>query len=457
MMGETLTLDSCVSMALSNNKEMRMAQLQAEQYRHTEKSYLANYFPNISASAIDLWSTGKGNYKMDIASMIPASITQGVSEFGQAIAQDLVQAGIFSAQEVAQIQQNLHAAYENLEPSIDYKIGNIFNAGISVEQPIYMGGKITAAYHMGKLGHKMADMNVQLTEDQVIVETHEAYALLLKASELTQVAERYDSLLSQLLHDVESAERHGLRGHNDVLKVQVKKSEAELQLLQARNGRRLAQMNLSQCIGLPLGTDIEVQEVSDEASAELTPHSNTVEGRPEYSILDMKSQMAAEKVKLERSEFLPQLGVMATLGYTHGLQVMDSYLFHKPSFSVMASLKIPIYHANEAHHKVKAARLEHERAMLEQENLVEKMNLEMQQAANQLDESILEVQLTRKGLEQAEDNLRSSRKSYDVGLESTSDMLEAQTLWQQAYAKKVIAECQLLVNVAKYRKTVGKL
>ena len=85
------------------------------------------------------------------------------------------------------------------------------------------------------------------------------------------------------------------------------------------------------------------------------------------------------------------------------------------------------------------------------------MNLELQQAANVLDESILELELARKGIEQATENLRNSRRAFDVGLESLSDLLTAQTLWQQAYAKKAIAESQLIVNQAKYRKACGQL
>ena len=43
--------------------------------------------------------------------------------------------------------------------------------GIRVEQPLYMGGKIRAAYRMSVLGKEMAEMNEALTVTEVILKT----------------------------------------------------------------------------------------------------------------------------------------------------------------------------------------------------------------------------------------------------------------------------------------------
>ena len=445
---EVLSLDSCVQMALRNNREIQAAAKQAEQYRHTQKSYFANFFPKFTGHVLDLKSSsGEKEFKVDLNKFIPAEIS---TAFGQILP------GIGQMLDIT-LPPDFMAMMAGFDPTIGigYKVGNVFHAGISLQQPIYMGGKISAAYRMSKLGSQMAQVNEALTADQVIVATHEAYALLLQASQMHQVAVQYDSLLSQLMTDVKNAERHGLRGHNDVLKVQVKKTEAELQIRQAENGIRLAQMNLCHYIGLPLTAEPKVELLT----ADVKPASKdaSITARPEYSLLELKSELSAQQVKLTRSDFLPQLGLMAQYGYTNGIEIMDQKLFNSPSAAVLVNLTVPLYHANEGYHKVKAAKLEHERTMLEQEDLIEKMNLELQQAANVLDESILELELTRRNMESAEENLRASKKSFDLGLESLSDYLESQTLWQQACAKQAIAQAQVIVNTVKYRKASGTL
>lgn len=456
---ETLSLDSCVTMALQNNRQVKAAGIQSIQYKHNQKAYLANFFPNIKGSVRDLWSDGDGfvGKTLDIAAgmqHLPANVQQVLAEKFP----DLV---------------NKINSLQPLKLGVDWKIGNIFQAGVSVEQPLYMGGKITAAYKMAKIGRKMSDYNVELTEDQVVVATHQAYALLLHATQMQAVAQRYDSLLGKLMTDVTNAKKHGLRSNNDVLKVKVKKSESELQLRQAENGVKLAQMNLCHHIGLPLGTPVEIQELqfvnADELADSTVDTANapvaiakatsdvSITARPDYAILEQRTAMAAQKVKLTRSEFLPQLGVVAMYSYAHGFEAMGDPVFKKPGFGVLVNLSVPIYHANEAYHKVRASKLEYERTALEQEDLMEKMNLELQQSANKLDEAILELELTTVALESATENMKAQESAFRNGLGPVSDILEAQTMWQQAYARNASAKAQLLVASAEYKKACGRL
>lgn len=441
---QTLSLDSCLSLALQNNRELQSSQKLAEKYRYDEKSYKANFFPNFKFMANDIYSNSRGT--LDLSSL-GAGIQQSVGGLVMQLAPALMQMGIDPTKLNMQMP----------DIGLDWKVGNVVQAGITVEQPIYMGGKVSAAYRMSKIGRQMAELGVQLKEDEVIVATEEAYSLVVKATELNKVAAQYDELLSTLLRDVQNAEKHGLRGHNDVLKVQVKKSEAELQVRQAENAIKLAKMNLCHCIGLPLDSEISVEPQAMFVGTYDLRRASGVEERPEYNVLQLKSDLAAENVKLSRSDFLPQVGLMAGYSYMDGVELADKKFFRKPGFGVVLNVSVPIYHANEAQNKVRSAKIEHERAVLEQQDLIEKMNLELAQAANILDECILEVEMTEKAVQQAEDNLKSSRKSFDVGLESLSEFLEAQTLWQQAKATQIDAHSRLFLANTKYLKAAGKL
>lgn len=450
---QTLTLDSCVNLALQNNKTLQSSQKLAEKYKYEVKAYRANFFPNFKLLVNDLWSDAEGtlslaggylptySYNAATGSLVPNVLTDASG--------NVVMNGstpVFSS----------YAYFPGAD--IDYKMGNIFQAGVSLEQPIYMGGKVVNAYKMAKLGKQMADWGAQLSQSQVIVGVQEAYALLVRANQMHQVAVRYDSLLQQLLTDVQHAEQRGLRSRNDVLKVQVKQSEAQLQVRQAENAQRLATMNLCHYIGLPLTSALEIDEESIMASpGTLVSDTASVTTRPEYNVLALKSELAARQVKLERSDYLPQVVLGAEYSYVDGFEVLDKKLFQKPNFGVLLSVTVPLYHANEGFNKVKAAKLEAERTRLEQEELVEQMNLELAQAGNNLDEAYLELTLAEQSMQQADENLKYSRSSYDHGLESLSDLLEAQTLWQQAQAKLAQAKTNLFVAGTKYRKAAGQL
>ena len=87
----------------------------------------------------------------------------------------------------------------------------------------------------------------------------------------------------------------------------------------------------------------------------------------------------------------------------------------------------------------------------------EQMLLELTQAANNLDEARLESELSDRSLQQAEENMRVSKSQYEVGLETLSDHLEAQVLWQQAYETRVDAHFRLYLNYITYLKAAGTL
>ena len=430
---EILTLAQCRQLALDNNKRMAAANKQTQAAHYTMKSYKGNFFPNFTASGTGLYSTADGTFVIpggNLPTFLPDA--SGVPT------------------------PNGGFAYF---PGIDlnYKVRTVWMGGVQVEQPIFMGGKILAAYKMATLGKQMAQLNENLTATEVILETDQAYALMVKAQEMNKVAESYNAVLQELMKNVQSAYKHGLKSKNDVLKVQVKLNESELAIRKAQNALRLANMNLCHLIGKPL---IETLLISDDFPAieqALETQVNDITARPEYALLDKQVDIAKQQVKLSRSELLPQVGIRGSYDYVHGLKVNEQTLFDKGNFSVMLNVTVPLFHFGERINKVRAAKAQLEQVRMEQADLNEKMYLELTQAANNLDEAKLQTALADRSLEQADENRRISKGEYDAGLEPLSDHLEAQALWQQAYETKVDAHFQLYLSYVKYLKAAGKL
>ena len=403
---ETLSLQECREMALKYNKEMAASIKQTESTHYTAKSYKGNFFPNFTASGTGLYSNADGSYGIaggNLPTFLPDATGQLIPNGGFAYFPGI---------------------------NLDYKIGWVYMGGIQLEQPLYMGGKITAAYKMSVLGKQMAQMNETLTATEVILKTDQAYALVVKAKEMKVVADAYHTVLTELKKNVESAYKHGLKPQNDVLKVQVRLNESELAVRKAENAFRLATMNLCHLIGKPLTADIHVSGNFPEIEQGLEIQVLDITARPEYTILDKQVAIAKQQVKLNRSELLPKIGIKGSYDYVHGL---------------------------ERSNKVRAAKAKLEQTRLQQQSLNEQMLLELTRAANNLDEAKLESELADRSLQQAEENRRVSKSQYEVGLETLSDHLEGQALWQQAYETKVNAHFQLYLNYVAYLKAAGIL
>jgi len=434
---QTLTIDSCRTLALQNNKDKQIAALTTQQALYTKKSTHAMFFPDFSLRGLGLYDTGEGTHTLDF-STLTAPLIQQIATMASAYGLTLPQLTL--------------PTYD-----IDYKTGWMYSASLLMKQPIYMGGKIRAAYAMSKTAVEMSRENERLTDTQVIQNVDEAYAQVVKAEELTLVASRYKELLSELEKNVESAVKHGMKMPNDQAKVKVRMNDAELQLRRAQNGVRLAKMNLCHLIGRPLLSEVEVSRQYPEVSdAELLQQAD-ISMRPEVAILNHQAELASNQVKIVKSEMLPQVALLAKYGYTNGLEVNSRKLLDGWNFTGGVTVSIPLYHFGEHVNKLKAAKAKHQQAELDRENKTELMQLELAQAANKLDEARLEVNMAQSSLEQAEENMKLSRQQYDAGFETLSDYLESQLMWQQASESQVDAHFRLYLSSVAYLKAAGSL
>ncbi len=444
---ETVTLEQCRQMAVSHNREIAIAKERDERQGHEMKTYKSNFFPRVSLTAFDVYSTAKGDLTIGGGNLPIYSYSEAL---GQYVPDVTVNAdGSYTL--------NKYALFP--EQKIEYKVKNLFMAGINVTQPIYMGGKVSSAYRMAKIGKDMAALNVSITESDVIVKTEEAYFLAVKAKEMIQVANKYKELLQELMKNVESAVNHGLKTRNDMMKVRVKLNEADLSVTKAENAYRLACMNLCHYIGKPLTTPVDVTDAGmpGEGSFGAADGQIDITGRTEYEILNKKVELAGQQVALTRSDYLPNVVFTGGYTYSNGAELGGRKLLDSGSAYASVGVSIPLLNFGEGSGKTRAAKASQRIAQLERDDLNEKMMLEQQQALNNVAEARKEVSLTQAAFEQAEENMRLSRQQYEVGFESLSDHLEAQAVWQDSYAAKVDALCQLNLAWVKYLKSRGEL
>lgn len=447
---QVLTLENCRQMALENNKRTLIAEKTAEKADLDKKAAAANFFPKFSASGMYLYTNT--SLSRTIAGGYLPTFVPGPD--GSLQPNLMMNGGVPVTADGSPVF-NQYAYFPDM--TLDLKMSGTYTAGLKVEQPVYTGGKILAANRMTEIGKDISQLNIRLTRTEIIVVTDEAYWNCVRAGELLKSAMKYKEVVAELHRNVENACQAGLKPVNDVLKVQVKLNEAELLVRRTHNAVRLAKMNLCYQIGLPLESDIEPGESLPETVAVLRPETSDITLRPEYGILTRQIELQHQQKKMVLSEFLPNIGVMATYGYVNGLKLNGEKLLSNGCFSALLSVNIPLFHWGEGRNKVRSARVATRIMELKRDDAELKMELELTQAMNAVDESQLEVELTTKSLTQAEENLKVSRNQYEVGMETLADYLEAQTSWQKAWSDMINAKACLKFNETSYLKAAGKL
>lgn len=443
---EAMTLEKCRELALKNNKSASIADRNKEKAVYMQNAYQANYFPKISAIGNYLYTntemnkTISGNYlptfipDPSAGELVPNILTVGSD--GNPIFKE-------------------YAYFPDMDLSL--KLSGTWMAGLRAEQPIYTGGKITSGYNMAKIGNEIAELNQNLTRAEIIVKTDETYWTYVQTNELLKLALSYHKVVNELLHNVQNAQAVGLKHTNDVLKVQVKVNEAELQILQAKNGMNLSRKNLCHIMGVPLSAVITLPESFEEMQPVLFDRDADYYNRPEFAILEHQVRFKEQEIKLTQSDFLPQIGIMANYGYINGVKLNGNKLFDRASFSVMASVSIPLFQWGEGRNKVRAAKAERDIMQLQRDDMGELMELELARTLDKCNESALEVELTIKSLRQAEENMKVSADRYNEGMEMLADYLEAQTVWQHAWSELIRAKTLFRLSETQFLKAAGRL
>lgn len=448
-----LSLGMCREMALQNSKEVNIAGKQQEKAAYDVKMYRADYLPKISAVGLGLYNQKKYNYKLK-GGYLP---TYKPGADGQ-LEPDVMIDPQTQRPVIGPDGNPVFNSYAFL-PDIKLQLGlrGVYSAGVQVEQPIYMGGKVRTAHEMAKVGEDIARENIRLSRSDMLLETDQAYWQVVRIGEQVSAALKYREVVKELVKNLQDAQTVGMTTSNDILKAQVRLNEADLMVQQAQNGYILAQMNLCRLIGLDLQTRLNLLDsLSETVNPVIWTLDSAVSQRADYQMLMRQVDLKERQVALDRADFLPQIGVTAGYGYGGGLK-LNGDDEASATFTAMAGVKIPVFHWGEGKNKIRSARMEEEISRLNLEKSSDLMELEIVSSRFSLRDAQTRVVMARNALAQASENLKTSTDQYQVGMEDLTSLLEAQAQWQQMWSQWIDAKASLHLSEASYLKAIGKL
>lgn len=351
---------------------------------------------------------------------------------------------------------------------MEMRMRGTYMAGLTLTQPIYAGGKIAAARRMARIGEEVAGEQRRMTRMEVLVEADNAYWTLVAVEGKVRMLESYAAQMDTLCTQTTAAVESGMAIENDRLRVEARRSEIDYQLQKARNGADLCRMSLCRVIGVggdirPVPTDTLFRpSAPGELRADL-------EARPELRMLEQQVAIGEQQIRDARSAMLPTAGL--SLGYTYygniKLQSMvdaggGTYVPYTQEFRdglglAMVAVKIPIFHWGESRKKVRKARFELQHAQLDLQKNTRLMTLEVEQAIRNVEDGYRMIRTAELALSQAEENLRVMRNRHAAQMAPLTDLLDAQSQWQQAASNRIEAQTQYRIYETEYLRATGRL
>lgn len=403
----TYDLQQILDSARSNNITLRNADRSIASAQEQRKEAFTKYFPTVSGSA-GWFDNAKSLVSADVA--IP-----GVGNLGLNYLKDGV-------------------------------IG-----GITALQPVYAGGKIINSNRLAKVGEESSQLQKQLSQNEVDKTAEEYFWQMVMIEEKLKTVAVTEKLLNDIHKDVDISVKAGVALRNDLLQVQLRQNEVESQKLKLNNGLSLVRMLIAQYCGLRDTSFL--LSYNSEASSPLAlkqDHEQALHNTTEYQLLGKQVEAAKLEKKLTVGQYLPSVGV--GVGYSYN-NIIDK---GRSNGTVFATVSVPISDWWGGSHAIKRKKIAYQQAIDEQQDKSQLLIIRMQDAWNNVEESYKQLGIAEKSIEQSEENLRLHRDFYNAGTATMSDLLEAQSLYQQACDNRTESFATYQNSILRYKQTVGQ-
>lgn len=418
-----LTLDSCFALAKANNVQLQTNQLEIEKAQQVKAQVFTKYFPQVSISYLAYFAA------------------RPIIEYGINDIQDDDLGAFLSA--LITTLNDPEGANIGLPTEINLmKKGHGVNA--TAMMPVYAGGRIKNGNQLANLGIEAARLKAEVSERDMLENIESSYYLVAGLQDKVRTVESALALTDSLEHIVDVALKAGLITKSDKLRLALKQNELKAKQMQLGNGIVLASQLLCQQIGIEYpeaGLTLDTASFSTKSIPVATVQENFI--RPEHQLLQLQVDAENLRRKLTLGEALPQVGIGGSAVYGN---LVRKYKFNAIA---LAQVSIPLTQWWETAHKLKEHDIVIREAELMQQDLTEKMSLQLKQAYNQMVEADALMQSDKAALDMAKENYRLAELNYRAGMNTITDVLEAHALLLQA--KNAITDRQITYLTARRR------
>ncbi|MBR1793191.1 MAG: TolC family protein [Bacteroidales bacterium] len=458
---QVLTLDQCHQLALQSNNSIKILKEKAAESEDLRKLALSEFFPRFSANALYHWNEKNISILSDQQKQNLSTIgDQATSNLASAVQSPLLSSilGAVLAEPLSNMASDLNGLGQQIVDDFDISSRNVFVGGVTMTQPIFLGGKIREAYRMARLSAELAGIQYDKGQEDLLVSVDEAYWHVVSLQHKVELARQYCKLLEDLSRDVDAMVEAEVATRADQTKVRVNLNEAQMKLTQAINGLDMYRMLLFQLCDLDLRGDYQI--VEDSTWVNLQSYSNinmqaVWDSRSELKMLNIAEQMAHSTVRLAVSNLLPNIAATA------------SYLWTSPSFFNGVSNKVegmitlgvvanvPLCHPD-AVYGVRIAKHKRNEVLYQIEEAKEKIELQVTKLNYELEVANKKLVQAQSNLVNAEENLKLAQESFAAGVISSSDLMAAQTAWMSAKSDVVDAEVEIRLDYRNLCQAMGR-
>jgi outer membrane protein len=397
---KTWSLEDCIDHALTHNIEIRLQLLDEKETSYILKQSYGNFLPNLNADASHGYSFGR-------------SVDPFTNDFS-----------------TERIMRQ--------------------NAGVSSSVTLFAGFQNVNYLRYNLLRSTALRYDTEKLKNDIILTIAAAYMQILYSEDFVETANQQVGIIGQQLERTRALFQGGTIPRGNVLEIEARLAEEELNLITANNNLRLAYLELIQILDLDPADTFTVQRPETDITDQFVGLDPTVvfekalTVQPAIKSAEFRILMAEKQISLDRGRLSPNLSLIANMGTGYSeaslrpvlVEGSDPVFEPKPyrdqirdNFSqyVGVSLRIPIFNSWQVRTRISRSRVDLDRAQNQFQLTRNNLNKAIQQAHADALAAWQKHQATIKSLDAFEESFNYTRQRFDLGMVSSVEFNESQT------------------------------
>jgi len=418
----SFSLNDCVAYAQKNNVQVKNALLAIEAQVQTNREIAAAAYPTIGTNV------GSTDYLKIPTSLLPAQIFGGP-------------AGTF----------------------IPVQFGTKFNANYGANfQQLLFDGQVFVALQARATSLEMQRKNAAVTEEVIKANIYKIYYQLSASKTQLNILDANLERLNKLAQDAQIMYKNGFAEKLDVDKVNVQLNNLQTEKLKATNAVAIGFMGLKMLMGMPVKDSLELTEIINEQSLnnDVLVENNFQYGqRKDFQYLSTIRKLTDYNVQRYQLSYLPTVSMSGA--YSKNAQRSKFDFFEGGNWFttslISLNVNLPLFNGFARDARVKRTKIELKQIENQIDALKNNIDNEITQAKLNYMSSVATVQFQKKNMQLAENVYQQTKKKFEAGTGSNTEISAAQTDLVSAQNNFMNALYAALIAKVDLLKATGKL
>ncbi len=409
MPADTLSLERCLEIALSDNPTVRIADMEVERVDYSRREALGALLPTVSFD---------GSYTRTLQKQVAY---MDMDAFGDMMPPEGDESGA-----AGESSRRGGGNTDGFKMGLD----NAWSAGFSASVPL-IAPQLWQSLKLSDTNIARAAEQARASRLDLVNQVKSAYyALLLAHDTRRTVQESYD--MASLTHSIyEKRHSAGDASEYDVLRTSVAMKNVEPEIIQADIAVRRAHLQLAILMGLSADTPFEVQgtlaDYESDMYAETLSLSDDLSNNTSLISNTIETSALRRQLSMQRSSFLPTLALSANYMWNSSSNGSPFRNFRWSPYSIVGvTLSIPIIQGGQRWSRVRQARIALDEMAYTRDNLTRQLSSQVALSHDNIRLNVKQIASSRESVDEASRAHDIQQRSFDIGAASYLDLRDSE-------------------------------